>query len=144
MYPELTGKIGAGYMPLKSEIAPVYQELFRAIPMTISFPINKAGVMSFGVPEGIPRGGIWLDPPYHEVTPEWFFVPGVGFDLAGKRLGRGKGFYDRYLENSGAIKIGLAWSGQLKDGIPVESHDCHMDFIITENFCWDVNQQNKF
>jgi len=26
----------------------------------------------------------------------------------------------------------------------VESHDCHMDFIITEKFCWNVKQQVKF
>ena len=144
LFPDLAGKIGAGYLPLKSEIAPVYQELFHAIPLVMGYPINKAGVMGFAVPEGIPKGGIWLDPPYHEVTPDWFFVPGVGFDLNGGRLGRGKGFYDRYLENSKAVKIGLAWSGQLIEEIPVESHDCHMDFIITENFCWNVRQQSKF
>jgi 5-formyltetrahydrofolate cyclo-ligase len=92
----------------------------------------------------MPRGGIWLEQPYHEVTPDWFFVPGVGFGLNGRRLGRGKGFYDRYLEQSKALKIGIAWSGQLIETIPVESHDCHMDFIITEKFCWDVKQQVKF
>lgn len=144
MYPELTGQIGAGYMPLKAEIAPVYQELLHAVPLILAYPINQGGIMGFAIPEGMPRGGIWLDPPYHQVNPQWLFVPGVGFDLAGNRLGRGKGFYDRYFENANGIKIGIAWSGQMKENIPVESHDRHMDFIITENFCWDVEQQIKF
>ena len=144
LYPELSGRIGAGYLPLKAEIAPVYQVLLQAVPLMLAYPMKKEGNMGFAIPDGMPRGGIWLDPPFHEVQPEWFFVPGVGFDLAGNRLGRGKGFYDRYFEDLQVMKIGIAWSEQLKDKIPVESHDCHMDFIITENFCWNVKQQVKF
>lgn len=144
LYPELEGQVGAAYLPLKAEIAPVYQELLREVPLALAFPILKNGEMSFAIPVGLPRGGVWLDPPYHEVSPDWILIPGVGFDLRGNRLGRGKGYYDRFLETSGAARIGLAWSGQLKEQIPVESHDCHMDFIITEKFCWDVSQQKKF
>ena len=144
MYPELTLQIGAGYLPFKAEIAPVYQVLLHAVPVALAYPISKDGTMGFAIPDGMPRGGIWLEKPYHEVTPDWLFVPGVGFGLNGRRLGRGKGYYDRYLANSKAIKMGIAWSGQLNEEIPVESHDCHMDFIITENLCWDVKQQVKF
>ena len=144
MFPELTSQVGAGFLPIKAEIAPVYQELLHAAPVTLAYPISKDKLMSFAIPVGMPRGGIWLEKPYHEVAPDWFFVPGVGFGLNGRRLGRGKGFYDRYLEQSKALKIGIAWSGQLIETIPVESHDCHMDFIITEKFCWDVKQQVKF
>ncbi len=143
-FPELTELIGAAYLPLKAEIAPMYQELLHALPLDLSFPILAGQEMSFAIPDGMPRGGVWLEKPYHEVEPSWILVPGVGFDLSGARLGRGKGFYDRFLENSGALRIGIAWSGQLKEKIPVESHDCHMDFIITEKFCWDVKQQIKF
>lgn len=85
-----------------------------------------------------------MDPPYSLVDPEWILVPGVGFDLTGARLGRGKGYFDQYLEDSLALRIGLAWSGQMKEKIPVESHDCHMDYIITESFCWDVAEQKRF
>ena len=144
MFPELTAQIGAGYLPFKAEIAPVYQELLHAVPVALAYPISKDGAMSFAIPDGMPRGGIWLDKPYHEVTPDWLFVPGLGFSLDGSRLGRGKGYYDRYLENSQALKIGVAWSEQIIEKIPVESHDCHMDLIITEKFCWDVERQVKF
>ena len=144
MFPELTSQIGAGYLPIQAEIAPVYQELLHAVPVTLAYPIAKGDAMSFAIPNGMPRGEIWLERPYHEVTPDWLFVPGLGFGLDGKRLGKGKGYYDRYLENSKALKMGIAWSKQLSEKIPVESHDCHMDFIITDKFCWDVKQQVKF
>lgn len=143
-YPELTGQIGAGYLPLKAEIAPVYQELLRATPLNLAYPVLDESVMEFAIPDGMPRGGVWLSPPFKKVIPEWLFVPGVGFDLAGARLGRGKGYYDRYLEHKKCLKIGLCWSGQMIEQIPVEKHDSHMDFIVTENFCWDVKLQKKF
>jgi 5-formyltetrahydrofolate cyclo-ligase len=142
--PELSGQIGAGYLPLKAEIAPVYQELFHQIPLTLAYPVLVRGEMHFGIPQGIPKGGTWMDPPYVVVEPSWVMVPGVGFDLRGARLGRGKGYFDRFLEDREVLKIGLAWSEQIVDKIPVESHDRHMDFIITESFCWDVDQQKRF
>lgn len=144
IFPELQGQIGACYLPLESEVAPVYQELLHAVPLSLAFPILKDSEMSFAIPNGMPRGSIWLDPPYAEVEPSWFLVPGVGFDILGARLGRGKGFYDRYLEGREALRIGLAWSEQILETIPVEGHDCYMDFIITEQFCWDVGQQKRF
>lgn len=145
MNPELMGQIGSAYMPLKAEVAPAYQELLHEVPLNLAFPVLVDGEMGFGIPQGMPKGGTWLEPPYALVTPSWILVPGVGFDLSGARLGRGKGFYDRYLEGEDdALRIGLAWSKQIVDKVPVESHDCHMDFIITEDFCWDVNQQKRF
>lgn len=139
--PGQQSQIGAAYLPLRNEIAPVYQELLRSVPLMLSYPVLREGEMVFGMTEGLPSGSPWLDTPYTVVEPKWFLVPGVGFSTLGQRLGRGKGYYDRFLETHAGIKIGLAWSGQLKENIPVESHDCHMDFIVTENFCWDVNQQ---
>ncbi len=141
--PGLQSQIGAAYLPLLNEIAPAYQELLRSTPLLLSYPALAEGKMVFGCTSGLPSGSPWLNPPYTVVQPEWFFVPGVGFSLQGQRLGRGKGFYDRFLENHKGIKIGICWSGQLMENIPVESHDCHVDFVITEKFCWDVNQQKN-
>lgn len=142
--PELQSQVGAAYLPLKAEIAPAYQELLKAYPCSLSFPILHEGEMLFGIPNGMPKGSTWLEAPYVPADPEWLLVPGVGFDLGGARLGRGKGFYDRYLADKDVLTIGLAWTEQIVKKIPVEKHDCHMDFIITEEFCWDVNQQEKF
>lgn len=131
-------------MPFKTEIAPIYQELLREVPLNLSYPVLEKGEMKFGMPHGFPKGSTWLDQPYKVVEPKWIFVPGLGFDLDGARLGRGKGFYDRFLEDRMALRIGLCWTGQLLEKIPVEGHDCHMDFIITESFCFDVSLQKKF
>ena len=60
-------------------------------------------------------------------------VPGLAFDPKGGRLGRGKGFYDRLLSHSEfrGIKVGLAWDWQVVDEVPCESHDSHMDLVVT-------------
>jgi 5-formyltetrahydrofolate cyclo-ligase len=143
-HPELSSQIGAGYLPLKAEIAPIYQELLRATPVSLAYPILFEGEMLFGIPNGMPKGSTWLEAPYVPADPEWILIPGVGFDFQGARLGRGKGYYDRYLQDKDVLKIGLAWTEQIVERIPVEKHDSHMDFIITEEFCWDVKQQEKF
>lgn len=62
-------------------------------------------------------------------------VPGLGFDRRGFRIGRGKGFYDRALENHKGIKIGICYSSAvLEDDLPKEDHDVPMDWLVTESF----------
>lgn len=62
-------------------------------------------------------------------------VPGVAFDMAGHRLGYGKGFYDRVLHECGqrGLLIGLCFEFQTVSSLPVESHDIRMDMLITED-----------
>ena len=64
---------------------------------------------------------------------EIIVVPGVAFDRKGRRLGRGKGFYDRLLASAKATKIGIGYDFQLVEDIPSEPHDVAMDIIITES-----------
>jgi len=62
-----------------------------------------------------------------------FIVPGIAFDESGARIGYGKGFYDRFLENhSDCVLVGLAFDCQLVEGILKEEHDVSMDFVVTE------------
>ncbi len=143
-FPELAEEVGGAYLPLRAEIAPVYQELLRKVPLSLAYPVLRDGKMLFGIPFGMPKGATWLELPYHLTEPSWLLVPGVGFDLMGGRLGRGRGFFDSYLEKRDVLSIGLAWSQQIVGKVPVDQHDCHMDFIITEDFCWNVDQQTKF
>lgn len=64
-----------------------------------------------------------------------FLIPGLVFDREGRRLGRGLGYYDRFLAKNKALKIGLAWSHQIHgENLPEESHDVSMDMIVTEKF----------
>ena len=58
-------------------------------------------------------------------------VPGVAFDREMNRLGRGKGFYDRLLTETSAVKIGIGYDFQLVDLLPSEPHDIKMDIIVT-------------
>lgn len=60
-------------------------------------------------------------------------VPAVAYDRRGNRVGRGKGYYDRLLNNTRAIKIGVAYDFQLVDEIDTDSHDVAVDYVITES-----------
>jgi 5-formyltetrahydrofolate cyclo-ligase len=63
-------------------------------------------------------------------------VPGVAFDARGARLGRGGGFYDRFLErtkNVDMLKIGVCWSMQVVPSVPTDPHDVHVDWICHED-----------
>jgi 5-formyltetrahydrofolate cyclo-ligase len=59
-------------------------------------------------------------------------IPGVAFDDQGHRLGRGKGFYDRFLPSTQAYKIGITFRCQLVDNVPVDDLDIAMDEVVTE------------
>jgi 5-formyltetrahydrofolate cyclo-ligase len=59
-------------------------------------------------------------------------VPGIAFDIKGHRIGYGKGYYDRLLKKTKAVKIGFAFELQIIDEVPKEAHDVPMDKIITE------------
>jgi 5-formyltetrahydrofolate cyclo-ligase len=58
-------------------------------------------------------------------------VPGVAFDRWGRRLGRGKGFYDRLLSLVCGTKCGVGWDIQLCLEVPAEPHDVKLDCILT-------------
>ena len=58
-------------------------------------------------------------------------VPGVAFDLQGRRLGRGKGFYDRLLALTQGTTCGVAFDEQVVEEVPVESHDVPLNCILT-------------
>jgi len=62
-------------------------------------------------------------------------VPGIAFDKNGNRIGRGKGFYDRFLKSvpPSIPKIALAFSCQIAEKIPTTRNDIAMDKIITED-----------
>jgi len=61
-------------------------------------------------------------------------VPGIAFDVTGKRIGYGRGYYDRalhHLEGSGKL-VGFCYECQLVEAIAGEPHDVTMDLLITE------------
>ncbi len=62
---------------------------------------------------------------------DFVLVPGVGFDLAGRRLGRGRGFYDRLLARFPGHKCGVAFDCQVVAEVPEELHDVRLNSLVT-------------
>lgn len=59
-------------------------------------------------------------------------VPGVAFDRNGNRIGRGRGYYDRFLCKCMNVKrIGICFDFQLVDEVPTEPNDIKMDKVIS-------------
>lgn len=60
-------------------------------------------------------------------------VPGLGFDPFGNRLGRGRGFYDRFLSKPQfrAVRCGFALESQVVDSIPSAHHDVKVQMLVT-------------
>ena len=61
-------------------------------------------------------------------------IPGIAFDEKGGRIGTGEGYYDRFIPTLSATtrKVALAYEDQIVSQVPMESHDKHVDIIITE------------
>ena len=82
---------------------------------------------AFGIPE--PRRDTPVLPPQ---AFDLAVVPAVAFDRAGFRIGRGGGYYDRYLAQMRGVKIGLCYTQFLLPSLPRELHDERVDLILTE------------
>lgn len=70
--------------------------------------------------------------PFNQI--DVFLVPGLAFDRAGRRLGKGGGFYDGVLSNkrADAVAIGVTTESRLVDEVPVEDHDVPVGWLATE------------
>lgn len=81
---------------------------------------------SFGISE--PEAGEVVDP----AAIDLILVPGVAFTAAGDRMGRGKGFYDKYLVQlrPDAVKVGICYPHQIVEDLLTEPHDIRMDRVI--------------
>ncbi len=73
------------------------------------------------------------------IFPKLVLVPLLAFNESGFRLGYGGGFYDKYFssqEEKDIIKVGLGYSFQKANQIPIESHDQKLDWILTESYLY--------
>ena len=73
------------------------------------------------------------------IFPKLVLVPLLAFNESGFRLGYGGGFYDKYFssqEEKDVIKVGLGFSFQKANQIPIESHDQKLDWILTESYLY--------
>ena len=69
-----------------------------------------------------------------------FLVPGVGFDIKGTRLGKGRGIYDKLLADYlNSTFIGITDKNHIVDEIPFENHDIQMHSLLTQDEFIDIN-----
>lgn len=133
-------RVAACFMPLRDEV-PVgrFVDGWRRDKLIV-LPVVEGDRMRFFEydPARVRTGRFEIVEPYGtaEVSPQGIdamLVPGRAFTLAGLRLGRGGGYYDRYLSQSGAegiYRIGVAFGCQVVDELPVTADDVVMDRVI--------------
>lgn len=113
-----------------------------ALPYCVGNEIRLADVQGL---EDLEPGAFDILEPRHEIrrdetisrdaaSIDLVLVPGVAFDMRGGRLGRGQGYYDRFLSRMGdsSLRIALAFECQIFDQIPMSAHDMYVDVIVTE------------
>jgi len=91
----------------------------------------------------ISRDDMGVLAPVSALSGEWFrgpslvLVPGRVFDVAGGRVGRGGGYYDRILgaRPGLCVVVGVAYECQVVDAAPREAHDRDVDCLVTETGC---------
>lgn len=129
----------AVYYPLRSEVSLL--SLVRQaskIGVIVSLPKIIGSIIKFcewSCEDQLIEAKFALEPESSakEITPELIFLPCVGWDKSGNRLGYGKGFYDRALKRYNGVKtIAIAFDEQEVEQIPVDEWDERVEFIITQ------------
>jgi 5-formyltetrahydrofolate cyclo-ligase len=103
----------------------------------IAFPrIGEQGTLSFHCSTAFEVGALGVRQPVGRVvapSPDLVIVPGLAFDSRGGRLGRGRGVYDRWLNENPAVKaLGVCFKCQIVESVPTEPHDARVHAILTE------------
>lgn len=163
-FPSPAGRVIAGFLPLPSEPdLTVFYHHWRDHGGHLAMPlITGPGQMEFrrlpaSEPAASARPDLNSDPPsfpglipgphgLYEPDPtrcepaaisdmSLVLVPGLGFAAGGTRLGRGGGYYDRWLAHlpSSTPTIGIAFSLQICPSLPTLNHDQKVDFLLTES-----------
>ncbi len=84
------------------------------------------------------------NPGQSPVVPAVVVVPGLAFSKTGARLGRGRGYFDRYLAKHRPVAVGVAYEGQLVEDLPADPTDWPMNFVVTEKSIYDcASERNR-
>lgn len=106
----------------------------------ILLPVVVGDELEVRLYEGLDRlrvGSFDIQEPVGELVTDYssidlVVVPGVGFDVEGHRLGRGKGYYDRLLPKVRAHRIGICFPEQFVFNVPNDPWDVNVHEIIFE------------
>ena len=136
------GPAVAGTLAIKDELdaAPLLARLAGLGARIVLPRVEGNGEMTFrdSAPATLEKGPFGLTQPSEKaelVRPNLVLAPLLAFDLRGRRLGYGKGHYDRaiaQLRATGRVfYLGLAYAQQQVDAVPVERHDLLLDWVET-------------
>jgi 5-formyltetrahydrofolate cyclo-ligase len=122
-----------------------------------AFPkCGPKGHMQYHLFPGVPYpGSDWVraaslpveEPPLHwskldgPSALDVIFVPGLAFSKQGHRIGRGSGYYDRFLRaHPWSIRVGVAFDFQVLNQCPQSSWDQSVDIMLTPSGLWDTQR----
>ena len=139
-------KYVASFISIRSEISTnQLNEKIIELKRTLSFPVieRNSQELIFKKPlsnENFKLGKYDIPEPISEnkeILPQLFFVPCLGFDLNGYRVGYGGGFYDKTFAkfkrlNLKFYTVGFSFDDQKQKEIPRENFDYKLDFVLTE------------
>jgi 5-formyltetrahydrofolate cyclo-ligase len=125
---------------MEVETSGIFKKLWKIGNATVLAPRIQGNVLEMCQVHSIDdftQGTYDLKEPSPHISPyagdiDVVVVPGLAFDIHGVRLGRGKGYYDRFLATTHAYVIGLAYDVQIIRSLPKELHDIPVDTIVTE------------
>jgi 5-formyltetrahydrofolate cyclo-ligase len=125
------------YYPVQNEldVLPLVKKYKRE--KTLLFPVShRRGITvhPYAGNEHMHRGKFGIPEPTtpaYEGKIDLIIVPGVAFDAKGRRLGRGGGYYDRFIKKqTHAVLVGVGYDFQLVDEVPAARHDQRVHRII--------------
>jgi len=142
---KINKKMIGGYYPVNFEIDDlVLLKKFEKKKFNISLPVIKKNFQmdfykwSFSDLLTINKYGIPEPEIKNIVYPDILLIPLVAFDKNLNRLGYGGGYYDRLIsklsKKKKIIKIGLAFTVQKIDKIPISVYDKKLDYIVTNKY----------
>ena len=142
---KINKKIIGGYYPINFEIDDlVLLRKFEKNKFKISLPVIKKNFQmdfykwTFSSPLKVNKYGIPEPEIKSIVYPDILLIPLVAFDKNLNRLGYGGGYYDRLIERLSKkkkiIKIGLAFSIQKVDKVPINVYDKKLDYVVTNKY----------
>ncbi len=139
---ERYGPVVAGTLAIGDELdaAPLLARLAGKGARIVLPRVEASGTMTFrdAAPATLEKGPFGLTQPSERaeiVRPNLVLAPLLAFDARGRRLGYGKGYYDRavtQLRATGRVfYLGLSYAQQQVDAVPVEAHDLLLDWVET-------------
>ena len=126
------------YMAMSDEIdLTALYDYLKTKGKTCCFPVVDGDNMyAVTADDGFKKGSFGILEPCGKVIAsdliDLVVVPGVMFDINCQRLGRGKGYYDRFLSEVSAFKIGVCPDVLIVEMLPCDAHDLPMNIIVTE------------